>query len=325
MKNNGRPIKTTRLFSLQLADHDGLFAPKQRRPRSYRWLKLLIYLPAAVFILIPSFKIGQGFLKNPGYTLPDTVGEGDVFTIPANEDDDIVPQIGGRSLSYIDGKSPLYIGAALGPSDFEINFQFNDEDRPRFKAMLEKLKHPTYPMFVKHVHVNKADTAEHLVVLKKGEEPQRMAPPFDVKEEKALERSDGFVRMRCWKEPVIEAAGVDPLKPRRHLRMGILNAVGQGEVLFSGPTTSAGSVPGESEVIVYHGGGLFTRYWGLKETRVQRGAKVTTGQAVGYIPLGPPRKETQASWQAIMNITGHPSVVNRASLLALSSRLCDSK
>jgi hypothetical protein len=319
MKKKG-PIKTTRLFSLQLADHDGLFAPKARRRHSFAWLKLLIYLPAAIFFFVPSYKIGRGALKDPGYKLPDTVMQGEVFTFPATEDDDVIPQMGGRSLSYIDGKAPMYIGAALGPTDFEINFQFNDDDKPRFKAMMEKLKHPTYPVFVKRIKVTKLPETPDPAPLRKGEEAPRTVPPFDEKETRILARTDGFIRMRCWKEPVVEPVGVDPLKPRRHLRMGSLPAVGQGEVLFAGPIAT-----GESLVVVYHGGGLFTRYWGLKETRVQKGAKVTTGQTIGYIPLAPPKKETHATWQAVMNITGTPGEVSRPSLLALSSRLCDSK
>lgn len=320
MSKKGKPIKTTRLFSLQLADHDGLFAPKQKRKFSYSWLKLIFYIPATLLFLSPSFKIGRGFIKDPGYALPDSVTVGQIFTLPANEDDEIVPQIGGRPLSYIDGKNPIYIGAALGPTDFEINFQFNDDDRPRLKALVEKFNHPTYPFFVKRVRVTKPTEVEIKTEVSKSDTAEKSAPTIDPKELKLLERHDGFVRMRCWKSPSVEPVGVDPLKPKRNQRLGTLTAVGQGEVLFSGPISN-----GENLVLVYHGGGLFTRYWGLKETRVNKGTKVTAGQTVGYIPLAPPRKETHATWQALMNVTGHASEVSRPSLLALSTRLCDSK
>jgi murein DD-endopeptidase MepM/ murein hydrolase activator NlpD len=42
---------------------------------------------------------------------------------------------------------------------------------------------------------------------------------------------------------------------------------------------------GESVVMLYHGGGLFTRYWGIRENRLPKNGRVSIGQTVGYVHL----------------------------------------
>jgi len=327
-KSKGQ-LKTTRLFSLQLADHDTLFAPRQRRRLPFHWLKLLLYLPALALFFLPSFKIGRAVLREPGFKIPDSVERGDVFTIPASDKDDIVPHVAGHALAYVDTKTPFYLGAALQNSDLEINVAFHDEQSPPFKRIVEKLKHPTYPLFVKHVHVTQAEPVpvSPAPASVKGRAttalPEERKPPLiDAKEAKVLARFDGNVRLRCWKEPTVEPLGIDPLKPRRHnFRLGSLPAVAGGEVLYTGPSENDGGLI----VLVYHGGGLFTRYWGLKEVRVQKGSKISVGQTVGNVLLAPPRHETKPTWQPLLNVGGTTAPVNPASVLALTSQLCDSK
>lgn len=322
-------LKTPRLFSAQLADHDMSFAPRQReRPRFYRLKLFVCFLPAFFLFLLPSFKIGRAVFRDPGFRIPDSVARGDLFMIPVNadDDDDIVPQVGGRPLAYVDVKAPFYLGAAVKSSDLEINVAFNDEESTRLKRMLEKLKHPTYPLFIKHVHVTPIEPAPTAAVpaAPKGRasvEDHKVPPPIDAKEAKVLSRFDGKVRMRCWKEPTVEAIGIDPLKPRRHIRLGSLPAVGGGEVVYAGPAENDdGSI-----VLVYHGGGLFTRYWGLKEVRVQKGVKVSAGQTIGNVLLAPPHHDTKATWQPLLNVGGSTAAVNPSSALQLSSQLCDLK
>lgn len=326
MSNKSRPIKTTRLFSLQLADHDNLFAPRQKPRVTFSWLKLVTFIAGFCFFLAPSFKIGQAILKSPAFKIPQSVTKGDLFTIPVDEDEDDIPQIGGRPLSYVDGKTPFYIGAALRPNDFEISIQFGDDDHPRIKGMIEKFRHPTYPLFVQNVHVTPATVAAAPTPVPRGtkiapEDEPKAPPAFTSAENKVLARFDGHLRLRCWKEPSVEAVGIDPLKPRRHVHYGTMPAVGGGEVVFVGPSESEGN----SDVLVYHGGGLFTRYWALKEVRVQKGSKVTAGQTIGHVQLAPPKHVTHPTWQPLMNVAGSIGEINPQSVLALSSRLCDSK
>src|SRR5262245_25492723 len=134
------PLKSTRLFSLQLANHDQLFGRTlQLERRGIPWLKILICLPALLLFLIPSFKLGRAVLKKPELAVPDRLKTGELFTLQGEAD--LVPQIAGHTLSHIDAKTPLYLGVAMGAPDFEINFIFNEDDpRHKLKAMLPRLK-----------------------------------------------------------------------------------------------------------------------------------------------------------------------------------------
>lgn len=325
MKKTG-PLKTTRLFSLQLADHDSLFAPRGLAPVNtrLRYAKMaLVLLPALTFFLLPSFKIGKGLHREPGYELPNEIRRGELFTIPA-DDKTRIPLAGARPLSIIEGKQPVFIGAAVRGEDFDISFEFREEAGNPLKALVERLQHPTYPLFVKHVHViddtREADSKVSEASRGKGDKALKIAPSLGESELKALLRHDGNARLRCWKEPTVEIPGIDPLKPRKHLRLGNLSASAQGEVVYSGPSEGEDSV-----VILYHGGGFFSRYWNLKETRVQKGAKVSVGQTVGMVPLNSIKRETRPTWQVFSNQFGFPGEINPQKLLALSSQLCDSK
>lgn len=333
-KERGK-FHTTRLFSLQLANHDGLFAPRERRPRNFAWVKIAaLALPALVVFTFPSFQIGRGLLKDPGLRVPETLRQGEIFTMPVGEDDETVPVVAGRALGFIDGKKPMYVGAALKPFDFEVTFDFNDgDDHRRLKALVPRAKHPTYPFFVKHVHVladetlavdqeaEKAKLAHSKDGAEKLKEKLKLIPPaIQGKEAKAFERFDGNMRLRCWKTPTVEPLGIDPLKPRRHPRLGSLGAAGSGEIVYSGANDN-----GDYTVVLYHGGGLYTRYWGIRELKTPKSGRVNAGQTLGYVHLAPPRHDTPATWQALMSGVGGPGEVKTQALLELSSQLCDSK
>jgi hypothetical protein len=128
------------------------------------------------------------------------------------------------------------------------------------------------------------------------------------------------MRLRCWKEPTIEALGIDPLKPRRQPRIGSINAAGPGEIAYS-----ASSGDSESVIVLYHGGGLFSRYWGIRENRLPKNGRVSIGQTVGYVALSANGKETPLNWQVLMGGYDGPVEIKVPSLLELSTRLCDSK
>ncbi len=324
-KQDRRPIKTTRLFSLQLADHDNLFSPGEKRRLSFHWLRLVIYVPAIALFLLPSFRLGQAILQIPSYSLPDSVVRGEIFTLPGSNAN-LVPQIAGRSLPFIDAKTPLFIGTAPSSSEFDISLMFKDQKHNPLLRVIETLTHPTYPLFVKRVRVSAPQVSPASESARgKNESEKKLPPEFTTTQIKILERFDGNIRLRCWKEPVVDAIGVDPLKPRKHARLATLSAAGSGEVVYAGPSSNGEA----AEVLLYHGGGLFTRYWDLKEARVQKGSKVGAGHTVGHVLLAPTNKETPARWQVFMNVGGVPinpqGEINPQSVLALSSQLCDSK
>ena len=329
MRSERKPsrLQTTRMFSLQLANHDGLFAPREKPRRSFRWLKLAaFFFPAFVAFVFPSFKIGRAILKNPGLQVPESLRQGDLFTLPVGEDDEHVPLISGRTLGFVEGKTPLFIGAALKPFDFEVSFDFNDDDeRKNLKGFVPRLKHPTYPIFVKRVHVVADETppSEERPSIRRETEKPSMPPAFAAGETKAFERHDGNIRLRCWKSPSVEPLPIDPLKPRRNPRLGSLSAAGPGEVVHTGSYVGANG--NETAVVVYHGGGLFTRYWGLKELRIPKSNRLNAGQTIGYVHLAPPKQATRPNWQVLMGGVGGPGEIKAQALLELSSRLCDSK
>ena len=316
-------LKTTRLFSLQLAAHDQKFGPKYRAPRSYRWLKwLAFYFPALILAGSPSFKLGRAALKTPPFEVPKSLQLGEVFTLPAaptSEEDQLVPQVAGRPLVRIDGQTPLYFGAATNPAGFDVSFFYRASDasvRVKLASLVPKFEHPTFPLFVKHVEVSKVEATEADPV-----KPTNGARPnFSEKENKALGRTDGNVKLRCWKTPAVVPLGVDPLRARSKPRLATLNAAGSGEVAHVSPNGAS-----ESVVLLYHGGGVYTRYWGLKETRLRLGEKVSAGQNLGYVALAMNKPANApppaAQWSAHFGT----SELNTPSLLGLSSRLCDSK
>jgi len=336
-KHDHRPIKTTRLFSLQLADHDNLFAPGAKRRFSFQWVRLVIYIPAIAFFLFPSFKIGQALLLEPHFSLPDSVVRGELFVLPAENSpknspknsatsSKVVPQIAGRSLAFIDAKPPLFVGTSPSSSEFEISFIYRDLTNNPLMRVLETLSHPRFPLFVKRIRVSSPPLAALVASSRTKVEIEKKLPPdFTAAATKALERFDGNLRLRCWKEPIVTPIGVDPLKPRRHARLATLSSAGSGEVVYAGPSANGET----SEVLLYHGGGLFSRYWDLKEVRAQKGSKVGAGHTVGHILLAPANQITHGRWQIFMNIGGAPinpqNEVNPQSVLALSAQLCDSK
>jgi hypothetical protein len=324
-KRDQRPIKTTRLFSLQLADHDNLFSPGEKRRRPIEWRHFLVCFPAIAFFFFPSFKLGQALMQKPHFPLPDSVVRGELFTLPG-DNVNVVPQIAGRSLAFIDAKIPLFVGASPGASEFEVSFFYKDKKHNPLMRVIETLKHPKYPLFVKRIRVTPPQLIARVETLRsKTESENKLPPEFTAAATKALDRFDGNIRLRCWKEPIIDPIGVDPLRPRRHARLATLSAAGSGEVVYAGPSANGEA----SEVLLYHGGGLFSRYWDLKETRVQKGSKVGIGHTVGHVLLAPANHVTHARWQVFMKVGGAPinpqSELNPQSVLALSAQLCDSK
>jgi hypothetical protein len=342
--------KTTRLFSVQLADHDHYFAPKQKRRRRMQWLALIKYSPAFFCFLFPSYHLGVAVFKDPGVKIPESLIRGDAFTLPG-DDEDLVPIMNGRKMMFIDGKNPIYLAVTPKGPNLEISYDFLDTDeRSRLKALVPKPKHPTYPLFVKQVRVLETPVALAAVIGTQApvslvSPPQalpslastlafevRPAPSLTETELNELARKDGKARLRCWKEPHVDPLAVDLIK-RRRLHMGSIQTAGQGEVVLVTPLD--GPSGPEFSLLIYHGGGLFTRYWNLVELRVRKGTKVNTGQIIGNVALAQPlnlrkgkqERLTPATWAPVMGGANGlaPAIVNAQSLLAVSSQLCDSK
>lgn len=321
--------QTKRLFSLQLADHDHLFSPQRKVRRSFSRLRtFLFFIPPLITLTFPSFQLGQAVWEDPGIELPNTLKVGNLFTIPVKDQTDakaFIPLVSGRALGFVDGKEPMYIGTAMSSFDFEVSLDFKKHDPyARLKGLIPKPEHPTYPLFVKRIDVISepapTEIEEAAKTTRKEIEKIIPPPPIEAQEAAAYERHDGNMRLRCWRAPSIEPLGIDPLKPRRNPRLGSLSAVGPGEVVYSSPSSVA-----EKIIVLYHGGGLFSRYWGVRELRLPRNGRVITGQVIGNVHLAPARQVTKPHWQPLIGGVGGPGKVNPSVILDLSSRLCDSK
>ena len=321
-KKNGYVQTSTRLFSLQLAHHDSQFAPVRKKKSSCRSLKtVLILVTVLVGFSFPSFRIGRPSLQTPPVALPESLEVGELLTIPAGENGNMIPMTSGRPLGFVDGKTPLYVAAAIKPFGFEISFDLlHDDPYARLKVLLPRLENPVFPVVVGRIKVREADPAELEEKSARSDTFKPLSPPpISAEEASIYNRFDGKMRLRCWRQPVVEPLAIDPLRSRRNQRLGKISAAGPGEVVYTSPQSES-----EKTVVIYHGGGLFTRYWGIKELRLPKDGRVTTGQTIGHVPLAPPRQTTPPYWQAIMNGSGGHGDVNREDLLNLSSRLCDS-
>jgi murein DD-endopeptidase MepM/ murein hydrolase activator NlpD len=201
----------------------------------------------------------------------------------------------------------------------DMGFTFNepkpqddddDDDNPRKKRTklrikMPSLRHPTVALFNQRIKVGPA---------------QERFPASAADHSMPTPRWDGAADLACWTVPQTKAIEDIPLMIRRRglnkIKVAAVGVVGPGEVaLISGSGT-------EKSVLVYHGGGLYTRYMELAEVNVKKGDRVRAGARIGAMPMAlAGRKPASVTWKAWLGKTP----VNPQSLLEQSSRLCGSK
>lgn len=310
--------KTTKMFALQVSTHDSMWGgPKQERTTAQKIVRVLILIPAVLVFLLPSFRIGRAIYRKPSFALPDSVKQGTVFTVPA--DDDVTSiQLSGRDLPELKSKEPMYLVAASSAPELDLVLNYRPAAKKlSLKSLLPHLEHPEYDVFAKQIKIDppEADGGSMIV----GEElSSKAAPVTPAVEPSTFTRTDGLVNASCWKEPTLDELPAPLIRTTRRPppRQAALTAAGAGEVVqVSAPEK------GEKTVIVYHGGGLYTRYYGVRDVRVRRGDHVSAGQQIAQTEAGNWKKPATARWDLFMNQTE----LNRSSFLALSSQLCDSK
>jgi hypothetical protein len=139
-------------------------------------------------------------------------------------------------------------------------------------------------------------------------------------EESLFRRTDGFANIACWSEPRM-APFVD-LKPltiragRNAPKIATVTSAGPGEVTHVGPSANS-----HQTLIIYHGGGLYSRYYDLKDLKVRKGDKVKAGQIIATMLAGSKREPASIEWDTRLG----NQEINLASLLEVSTRLCGSK
>ena len=320
--------RTTRLFALQVANHDTYWSGPLRDPEKNRlrtFLKFLIILPAILLFLMPSFKIGRLVFRAPTFTIPNSAKQGSVFTLPVEDDFESV-KLEGHSLPEIKSKTPMYLAAVNTASpimDLVLTYKAPSTELT-LKSLIPKFDHPTYSVYATQIKVEHPTAAEDAQAIAKEharakEDPARQVNSIPV-DPKIYSRTDGTISATCWQAPVLEEIPQLGIRQGRRPgpRMATLSAAGSGEVVQIGITNGTGS---EKSVILYHGGGVYTRYHGVKDYRVRRGDRVQAGQAIAVVEAGNAKKPATPRWDLHMGDTE----LNRESFLALSSQLCDSK
>ncbi len=306
------------MFALQVSTHDTMWGgPKEAPSLLKRAIKIAILLPAVALFLIPSFKLGRATFRTPTFTLPDSVKQGNVFTIPADEEITSI-QLEGRSLPELKLKQPMFLVAASSVPQLDLVLNYRAPERHlTLKMFLPHFENPSFDIFNKQIKIEPPEAQTSPVISGEQTAPH-MAPVVPAFDSKTFNRTDGLVAASCWKEPALEELPLQLARNGRHppTRQASLTAAGQGEVLqVSAP------FQGEKTLLVYHGGGLYSRYYGVRETKVRKGDRVTAGMPIATTEAGNWRKPATARWDLYLNQTE----LNRANFLALSSQLCDSK
>lgn len=298
-------MKDSRIFSIQLSDHDTLFAPHRREKRRWRWLiNTLVLSPAIALFLIPSFRLTRMVQEKSPFELADSLRPGDLVVLPVDDRID-QPTFAGRLMSETESDPGLYFAAVPSAgSNLVIGMTIRREE----KNILQKLKEPS----LEHPRLSHVSRK---IAVATPEEPVLFKPSAE--ELAVYSRTDGDAKLSCWKEPVqrILENPVIGIRPRGFSpRVASVNAAGPGEVVYitkSMPRT----------LVIYHGGGLFSRYTNLADFRLRKGDRVRAGQVIATMAGGTLKNPTAIEWQAIH----YGNVINHESLMALSSRLCGTK
>ena len=307
-------LKTTRLFSLQLEQHDGFYGPPPKYTFGQRLWRGFLLLPAVILFFMPTFQLGKTAFKAAPVAVPSALSVGDLFLMPEHETMS-APYFAGGPMSRVRGKQPSYMAAVPPAPSVEMGFTFvepepaeiKDADpkkkrsRPRLK--MPSMKHPIVELF--HHRIKIAPAAERF-------------PASAVDLGTPRTRWDGSPDLSCWTAPTAKPIEDVPLMIRRRgltkMKVAAVSVVGPGEVAM---TSGSGT---ERSVLVYHGGGLYTRYMDLAEVAVKKGDRVRAGARIGAVPMAG-RKPASVQWKAWLGKTP----VNPQSLLEQSSRLCGSK
>jgi hypothetical protein len=303
------------MFALQVSGHDSSWGgPKEPSSKLKRAIQIAILLPGVALFLMPSFKLGRPTIRAPHFALPDSMKQGSVITVPADSDVSSV-KLEGHSLPEVKSKLPMFLVAASSVPQLDLVLNYKAPDKKiSLKSLLPRFEHPVYDVFNKHIKIDPAEDETSTDIV--GE--TRVAPSTPSISPETFKRTDGLVAALCWKQPALEELPPPPARPGRRPppKQAALTAAGPGEVI---QVTSP--VQGERTVLIYHGGGLYSRYYGVRDSKMHKGDRVSAGQAIATTEAGNWKKPATARWDLFLNQTE----LNRSSFLALSQQLCETK
>lgn len=313
-----KKYQPNRIFALQAADIDTAWGPRKKMTRFQLILKLILLLPAIFVLVSPSFKIGRGIAKDPGFPIPDRVESGSVIILPVPPE---VPadavQLEGRPMTHVkESQALLAPTGQKGALDITVLFSGTPE-KWTWRKLIPKYEHPTFAMFAKRITVEgstESGTTESASTAPPAELPPALPP---LKNPKVIEREDGEANASCWQQPKFELVD-DKMGARRNRwtpRVATLTSTAPGEVVVSGQLVEGDR---EKEVLVYHGGGLYSVYLGLKETNVRKGDKIKGGDTVGIAFAGNKASPIHAKWGAYLR----ENEVDLNDFMKASAKLC---
>jgi hypothetical protein len=311
--------KTTKMFALQVSTHDTMWGgPKEAPSKIKRLIKIVILLPAFALFLMPSFKLGRATYRTPQFKLPDSIKQGNVFTVPADQDITSI-QLEGHSLPELKLKQPLFLVAASSVPmlDLVLNYRA-PEKKLSLKSLIPHFEHPEYDVFNKQIKIDPPEEQTSPVIAG-GQVLVHGVAPVPAIDAKTFTRTDGLVSASCWKEPSLVELPAQPGRNGRRPppRQAALTVAGQGEVL----QVTAPALGADKTVLVYHGGGLYSRYYGIRDSKVRKGDRISAGQQIATTEAGNWRRPASARWDLYLNQTE----LNRSNFLALSSQICETK
>ena len=314
-------FRTNRVFAMQSAAYDDLFGPREKLTRVQKIIRAILITPGILLFLLPSFRIGTQIQRPPTFEVPDKVVKGSVFTVPEDASLQTI-MLGGQALPEIKSKNPALLAVAKTEPTMDLVLIYKRPTKElSLKSLLPKFEHPSFEVYSKQIAVEPAPTPapEPTIHSKKGKAKETAAvatiyPP----DANLMSKTDGLANAACWTEPKTIKIPQKPNRDWHHLPVEYANltSMAAGEVV-----RVEGLKGGAKNIVVYHGGGLFSRYLELKDVLVRKGDKIQAGQELGMMSLGTWRTPIKPRWDIWLGMTE----INPPSFLALSSQLCDSK
>ena len=331
-----RGFSRTRTFSHNLAFYDSNFGGRgpesKSKWRTWPWAAALAIAIAG----LPSAKIARVTAAPPPSPMPVSLNAGLPFIIsdPAHEIDGI--EVEGRALSKLQGGRDYFGAAGLYDRDRIIaRGVLRKHPTPIEKGLVGLIYSAPLQVFSAEIRVERGERADSAQLrLPASAMP---VPNAESDERRALEarmvrgilgRDDGEIKVACWEAPLRSTIASEFGAPRavasgeHYPHAGVdlkatfgspLKAPGPGSVTMAEELAATGKM-----ILLYHGGGLFTRYMRLSEIVSKPGDEVGSGQVLGFSGNGPASEGSNVHWEAIWK----GKAINPIALLDLSRQLC---
>ena len=267
---------------MSLADHDNLFMPDKMPSRIRHLGRFISRLIALTMVIFPSFDLGRFVSQAPNFEIPSTAHAGDPLLLFDSGDYANV-FMNGRRLARVEDPESSFLGFFGERERSKALLQFVRTPRRRtLKTILSSytskfMKHPEIPYFTQVIQVG-ADLSPETVpvppVAPRLLHRHLASTNSAAFTEKNFAREDGTGSIACFREPTATKQAASSRTVVIHSRKNnALNDAFHIGAVANGEVTETGEENGLKTVLVYHGGGLFSQYAGLRELKVHSGQK----------------------------------------------------